>query len=68
MIFALDEKQKEKLREWWSNHPCSNSYGGAIGGSLTYQFTPTNLGTVAKAKCGHAKCSAEIDLTEYSDW
>lgn len=41
-------------------------YGGAIGGSLTYSFTPTSLGVVVKVTNSHTKES--IDLTEYGDW
>lgn len=39
-------------------------YEGAIGGGVTYSFTPTSLGTVTKVTSwGH-----ELDLTEYGDW
>ncbi len=47
------------------DHNCSVSKdkGGAIGGSLTYCFTPTTLGVVAEVKCA---CGKKIDLTDYS--
>jgi hypothetical protein len=38
---------------------------GAIGGRLTYCFTPTNLGTIIKIKCA---CGEELDLTNYESW
>lgn len=44
-------------REW--------PYCGAIGGSLTYNFTPTSLGTVLKVR--HAS-GAELDMTDYGSW
>lgn len=33
---------------------------GAIGGRLTYSFTPTSIGTIATVKCA---CGYEIDCT-----
>lgn len=41
-------------------------YGGAIGGSLTYSFTPTSLGTVVKVTDGFT--NKTIDLSNYEDW
>lgn len=38
---------------------------GAIGGELTYIFTPTSIGTIVKVVHGVTK--AELDLTDY-DW
>lgn len=35
-------------------------YGGAIGGSLTYRFTPTSIGTCVSVKY----YGRELDLTE----
>ncbi len=41
-------------------------YYGAIGGVLTYKFTPTGLGT--KIVVEHGGTNKEIDLSEYSAW
>ena len=41
-------------------------YAGAIGGRLTYSFTPTGLGTIVVVKCGLT--DEELDLTEYDLW
>ncbi len=41
-------------------------YYGAIGGALTYSFTPTSLGIVVKVK--HGFTDAEIDLSDYDLW
>lgn len=48
----------------------SYPYLGAIGGGLTYEFTPTSLGTIFRvsflpAVNGETKI---LDLTEYGDW
>ena len=40
-------------------------YGGAIGGGLTYEFSPTSLGLVTKVRY-HG--GYELDLTDYEDW
>lgn len=46
--FPISEKEQEKIREWKKNH---QHYGGAIGGTFTYEFTPTSIGTVGVIKC-----------------
>jgi hypothetical protein len=43
--------------------------GAAIGGGLTYQFTPTSLGMVTKVVfCKGTDLEATVDLTDYNDW
>lgn len=66
--YALEDDELAKLNAW--DHQCKwhgtpDRYAGAIGGELTFSFTPTSLGRIAKVRCG---CGAEIDLTEYSAW
>ena len=41
-------------------------YYGAIGGSLTYMFTPTSLGVVTKVMHGYT--SNVLDLSDYENW
>jgi hypothetical protein len=41
-------------------------YGGAVGGNLTYSFTPTSLGVVATVT--DVLTGNTIDLTDYLDW
>lgn len=41
------------------------AYYGAVGGELTYCFTPNSIGETFVVKhCG----GAEIDLTDYDSW
>ena len=47
---------------WDDGYP----YTGAIGGGLTYEFTPTSLGLVTKVKYGLSE--EEIDLSDYENW
>ena len=39
-------------------------YSGAIGGDITYSFTPTSLGTCLKV----TSFGQELDITEYDQW
>lgn len=41
-------------------------YYGAIGGGLTYEFTPTGVGTIVKVK--ESSTGLELDLTDYESW
>ena len=70
-MVKLSGEQVKKLDAWDNNHACKfekkhgMKYAGAIGGRLTYSFTPTSLGCIVKVKCA---CGSEIDLTEYEEW
>lgn len=68
MSFSLDHDEADKLRVWLAEHNKTCAYAplskrGAIGGCLTYSFSPNSLGTVVKVKCA---CSAECDVTDYN--
>lgn len=66
--FGLNNEEDKMLFEWLYKHDetCPLKHNqGAIGGRLTYCFTPTGLGDVIKVKCS---CGEEIDLTIYEDW
>ena len=68
--FELDDEQVEKIKKWDDNHKKTCRFGdplnqGAIGGRLSYCFTPTSLGEIQLVKCA---CGEELDLTEYKDW
>ena len=62
---------EDKFNAWLAEHDktcrmAGNRNTGAIGGRLTYSFTPTSLGTVTKVTCACGK--GEIDLSHYEDW
>ena len=63
-MFNLDLKESEKLEQWLKTLP--EGAEGAIGGRITYLFTPTNLGVVIKVRDEISK--QEIDLTNYEAW
>ena len=69
-MFLFTEEDQKKLDEWLTVHNKECHYAdptkrGAIGGSLTYKFTPTSIGLITKVKC---VCGAEVDLTDYKSW
>ena len=62
------EKQKSAERiphaimasDWEAGFP----YQGAIGGGVTYEFTPTSVGIIVKARA----YDQTLDLTDYDSW
>ena len=60
--FKANEINPVVLSHWEDGQP----YGGAIGGGVTYSFTPTSLGVVVKVKEAHT--GKELDLTDYDSW
>ena len=59
------EERKAAGDDMWDDMPVEMyPYYGAIGGALTYRFTPTSIGVVVKVV--HAITKNELDLTE--DW
>jgi hypothetical protein len=61
------EQQKSTLKNWEDltmngKYP----YYGAIGGGLTYSFTPTALGTIVKVT--HNYTNETLDVTDYAEW
>jgi len=65
MQFSFTQKEQNTFDEWFRDHHCTVQYGGAIGGSITYTFTPNNIGVVSIVKC---TCGAEKDVTDYDEW
>lgn len=49
---------------WEQGYP----YGGAIGGGLSYHFTPTSIGLITKITYGSGEHQHELDLTDYDSW
>lgn len=63
----FEMENAEKFVEWDTNHECKHKelVVGAIGGRLTFLFTPTGLGCINIVKC---LCGEEINLTKSEDW
>ena len=63
------EADPTKYKQFFE-HQCKytrkdNPVTGASGGAITYQFTPTTLGTVVRVRC---ECGQEEDITDYRAW
>jgi hypothetical protein len=47
---------------WREGYP----YSGVSGGGLTFEFTPTSIGTVSIAR--YAGYEGKLDFTDYNSW
>ncbi len=68
MKFYIPLEKIPELNAWIKEHNKTCEYyknQGAIGGRLTYTFTPTGLGMIRKVKC---TCGEEKDVSNYEDW
>lgn len=68
MLFSIPKEKVIKFNDWNNKHKekCPlYMKDGAIGGRLTFTFTPTGLGEIVKVKCA---CGEELDLTDYEGW
>lgn len=67
--FPISEEDFSKIQEWIQKHDeevhganyAEHKYrhAGAIGGSYTYEFTPTSIGTFGRVKC---TCGEHFDF------
>lgn len=69
MNFTLTKEQHDKLRAWIEENKFHEIYTGAIGGGLTYQFSPTSIGCAVNVywMIG-TKSEKSIDLSDYENW
>lgn len=69
-MFDLNKKEKTDLETWLKKHDKTCKYKkfestGAIGGRITYKFTPTSLGAIIVVECA---CGKQIDITDTNSW
>lgn len=69
MMFKIYDQEKKLMDGWLEEHDKDCEFSdptkcGAIGGRLTFRFTPTSLGCITTVTCA---CGEECDLTNY-DW
>lgn len=62
MEFKLTDDEVMKYQDWILEHnkECPIHYEGAIGGKITFTFTPTGIGTMASVSCA---CGEKILLS-----
>lgn len=63
--FTLDEAEEKRAAEFQELHRHKGENLGAIGGNISYMFTPTSLGTIAVILCA---CGHKLVLTDFSAW
>lgn len=67
--FIMSDDEVAEFHKWNDDHIkiCSLNDGPtpAIGGALTYSFTPTGLGLVVEISCA---CGEKINVTNYDLW
>lgn len=74
VVYPIEIERQKKVPEYAAMAICRDSwehgypYGGAIGGGLTYQFTPTSIGLITKVIYGEGEHRHELDLTDYDSW
>lgn len=66
ITFEITDQQQTEATEWATEHDKTCPYGdpmkqGAIGGSLTWKFTPTTIGIMASLCCA---CGGSVFLGE----
>ena len=69
--FPISEEEDKNIKEWIDNHErdvhgCYTledkiNRGGCCGGTYTYEFVPTSIGTVGTVKCS---CGAKFTFQE----
>lgn len=74
MRFELTPEQLEKIEVWEAAQDAKvakqqgreEPYYGAIGGALTYKFTPNSLGWGVRVV--HNLTNEELDVSDYESW
>jgi hypothetical protein len=64
--FRLTDKEAERAREFVDEHRHKDVDKGAIGGHITYSFTPNGLFRSLMIKC--SICGKVHDITDYDVW
>ena len=70
MNFELSKEEEEKYQKWLAEHDKTcplhpRKAPTAIGGRITFCFTPTGLGVIIGVECS---CGEKVDLTNYEEW
>ena len=64
--FHLNEEEAKLAREFEREHWHPKVNKGAIGGHISYTFTPTSLGNSIVMKCNI--CGQTKNITDYGSW
>lgn len=64
--FCLNEKEEKRAKKFLKKYKAD--YLGAIGGSVTYSFTQTGIGTRVSVSILHNGEKIKKDITDYDSW
>jgi len=64
-LFRAWETEHDKTCRYYDDGTSPECPSGAIGGRLTYRFTPTGLGHIIVVKC---LCGGEVNVTDFNSW
>lgn len=66
MKFEIQQEKEASINNWIKTHRCKyKNKPTAIGGRISYIFTPTGIGVFAIAKC---ICGKEFTIEDGSDF
>lgn len=63
---AIIQIEKAKVKGWQFPYPRPLPYHGALGGGLTFSFTPNGIGLHCKVT--ESITGESIDLSDYDNW
>ena len=64
--FKLFESEKKAAEKFLIEHRHPDVNKGAIGGHISYIFTPTSIGDAVSIRCNI--CNKEENITDYGTW
>lgn len=72
-VFTISEKEMGSAMNFIKNHVCGlkkdprtgDKKTGAIGGAISYNFTPTSIGMAITVNCA---CGKTENITDYDNW
>lgn len=64
--FTLTVTEQTKADAFEYEHRHKEIYAGAIGGGLTYSFSPNGLGLAVEIEC--TLCDTKENITDYDMW
>lgn len=65
LTITHNDIDKDRLHSFKEEHAHKNKYHGAIGGHITYNITPTSIGTMVSITC--ACCNVTEDITNLDE-
>lgn len=66
-VFVLNEKETKAIADWIENHNKEfhngKSHCTSIGGTFSYTFTPTSIGSIGEITCiyGQTFCFRDLE-------